>query len=246
MGPAKVARTAADGRAKTSYPGFRAPVKIATVAARYGFIREYRFPETRVPLMKKIVLVTIAAVSLSAIAAAPASAQRAHSPQYAQLKSPSAQSIEKLDMSAVPDIDRDEARRVQSALRAKGFDPGSIDGRVGAETKAAVKKFQDRYGIKATGTIDNQTLFALGVVGDQSAAVEEETRPRPESKQPRTKARRAPTNSPKTRRRSTSSGARGSGHWCANYNNGSSNCGFSTIEQCRAAVSGVGGSCQVE
>ena len=120
--------------------------------------------------MKNIVLATIAAVSLSAIAATPAPAQRAYSPQYAQLKSPSAQSIEKLDMSAVPDLDRDKARRVQSALRAKGFDPGSIDGRVGAETKAAVKKFQDRYGIKATGTIDNQTLFALGIVNGQPAA----------------------------------------------------------------------------
>ena len=31
--------------------------------------------------------------------------------------------------------------------------------------------------------------------------------------------------------------------WCANYRNGSSNCGFTTIEQCQASVSGVGGSC---
>ena len=31
--------------------------------------------------------------------------------------------------------------------------------------------------------------------------------------------------------------------WCAVYTNGS-NCGFTTIEQCRASVSGVGGSCQ--
>jgi hypothetical protein len=34
--------------------------------------------------------------------------------------------------------------------------------------------------------------------------------------------------------------------WCANYGGdmgGSSNCGFSTLEQCRATVSGIGGSC---
>jgi hypothetical protein len=31
--------------------------------------------------------------------------------------------------------------------------------------------------------------------------------------------------------------------WCANYSNGSTNCGFYTFDQCRAAVSGVGGSC---
>jgi hypothetical protein len=31
--------------------------------------------------------------------------------------------------------------------------------------------------------------------------------------------------------------------WCAAYRNGSNNCGFTTIEQCQATVSGVGGSC---
>lgn len=35
--------------------------------------------------------------------------------------------------------------------------------------------------------------------------------------------------------------------WCAHYggaDNDSTNCGFSTMEQCRAAISGVGGFCQ--
>jgi uncharacterized protein DUF3551 len=35
--------------------------------------------------------------------------------------------------------------------------------------------------------------------------------------------------------------------WCAVYSgdaSGASNCGFSTIEQCRATVSGIGGSCE--
>src|SRR5262245_44508007 len=32
--------------------------------------------------------------------------------------------------------------------------------------------------------------------------------------------------------------------WCASYRNGGNNCGFTTIEQCRASVSGVGGDCQ--
>ena len=35
--------------------------------------------------------------------------------------------------------------------------------------------------------------------------------------------------------------------WCAVYGgamSGSSNCGFTTIEQCRATVSGIGGSCE--
>jgi len=35
--------------------------------------------------------------------------------------------------------------------------------------------------------------------------------------------------------------------WCAVYGGdagGASNCGFTTIEQCRATVSGIGGSCE--
>jgi hypothetical protein len=32
--------------------------------------------------------------------------------------------------------------------------------------------------------------------------------------------------------------------WCAANRNGSNNCGFTTIEQCQASVSGVGGFCQ--
>ena len=35
--------------------------------------------------------------------------------------------------------------------------------------------------------------------------------------------------------------------WCAQYSSedgGGRNCGFSTLEQCRATVSGIGGSCE--
>jgi len=35
--------------------------------------------------------------------------------------------------------------------------------------------------------------------------------------------------------------------WCARYSGGmggASNCGFSTLEQCQATVSGIGGSCE--
>jgi hypothetical protein len=32
-------------------------------------------------------------------------------------------------------------------------------------------------------------------------------------------------------------------HWCANTSEGSSNCSYISMEQCRASVSGTGGSC---
>jgi peptidoglycan hydrolase-like protein with peptidoglycan-binding domain len=103
--------------------------------------------------VKKLVVAIIAAASLFAVTTLPATAQVDKSTAISQL-----------NMAGVPDLGRDNVRKVQDALQAKGFDPGPIDGVAGPRTKAAIRKFQDRFGIKASGEIDNQTLFALGKV----------------------------------------------------------------------------------
>jgi len=41
-----------------------------------------------------------------------------------------------------------------------------------------------------------------------------------------------------------SSGTAYAGKWCASYNDGSTNCGFDTLQECEADVKGVGGTCQ--
>lgn len=101
--------------------------------------------------MKKLIATIFAAPVIIALSTVPSASQ-----------ADKATAIARLDMSGVPDLDRDSVRSVQRALEAKGFDSGSIDGIVGPLTRAAVRKFQGRYGMKATGEIDNQTLFALG------------------------------------------------------------------------------------
>ncbi len=105
--------------------------------------------------MTRSIVFSTAALALCAVAALPASGQQA------QL---TPQSIRDLDMDITPTLGNDAVRRVQQELRKRGFDPGPIDGIFGPLTKEGVRSFQDRYGMKASGDIDNQTLFALGAV----------------------------------------------------------------------------------
>ncbi len=51
----------------------------------------------------------------------------------------------------------------QQALKDKGFDPGPVDGRMGPHTKTALRDFQKKEGLKATGRMDNDTMARLGV-----------------------------------------------------------------------------------
>lgn len=112
--------------------------------------------------MKKLAIASIASMELVAIAVLPATAQIAPSSRYAQLQRTAVQAAGQLQMDAVPNLEQDNIRKVQQALEEKGFDVGPIDGIVGPRTKEAIRNFQDRYGMKASGELDNQTLFALG------------------------------------------------------------------------------------
>lgn len=59
---------------------------------------------------------------------------------------------------------RDEyLRAVQQSLNDQGYDAGKVDGKWGAKTAAALKKFQGDHGLQANGQIDAQTISALGI-----------------------------------------------------------------------------------
>ncbi|SNS88049.1 His-Xaa-Ser repeat protein HxsA [Azospirillum sp. RU38E] len=57
------------------------------------------------------------------------------------------------------------AMRVQVELFRLGFYKGTIDGKMGASTRQALKDFQNAEGLAATGTMDNATLAKLGISG---------------------------------------------------------------------------------
>jgi hypothetical protein len=61
---------------------------------------------------------------------------------------------------------------VQQALKDKGYDPGPVDGAMGARTKDAIKSFQSASNLQPTGTINAETAEKLGVQssGSQSSS----------------------------------------------------------------------------
>jgi peptidoglycan hydrolase-like protein with peptidoglycan-binding domain len=66
-------------------------------------------------------------------------------------------------------------KRVQVALHLQGFDPGPVNGRDDGATQAALAQFQLSRNLPASGSVDEETLRALGVSREKVAqAVEGE------------------------------------------------------------------------
>lgn len=64
----------------------------------------------------------------------------------------------------------EQVKAVQQALKDKGFDPGEVDGKMGPKTQAALRDFQQKEGLKATGRLDTETMAKLGVEKTSGAA----------------------------------------------------------------------------
>ena len=52
-------------------------------------------------------------------------------------------------------------RQIQAALKNAGYDPGTIDGKLGARSKKAIKDFQAANGLKADGKVGAKTWAKL-------------------------------------------------------------------------------------
>jgi len=58
-------------------------------------------------------------------------------------------------------LGRDDVREVQARLQSFGFNPGSVDGVLGAMTEGAVMHYQQARGQPQTGTVDRSLLEQL-------------------------------------------------------------------------------------
>jgi peptidoglycan hydrolase-like protein with peptidoglycan-binding domain len=64
--------------------------------------------------------------------------------------------------STAPGMDQSAIKQAQEKLSSKGHDV-QADGVLGPKTQAALKEFQEKEGIQASGRLDQETLAALGV-----------------------------------------------------------------------------------
>ncbi|PIW68371.1 MAG: hypothetical protein COW10_02905, partial [Candidatus Omnitrophica bacterium CG12_big_fil_rev_8_21_14_0_65_42_8] len=57
---------------------------------------------------------------------------------------------------------RPAAKEIQAALKNAGFNPGSIDGKIGPRTRQAIKDFQKSKGLVPDGVVGPKTWTSLG------------------------------------------------------------------------------------
>jgi peptidoglycan hydrolase-like protein with peptidoglycan-binding domain len=58
-------------------------------------------------------------------------------------------------------LTRGDIQVAQTHLKDFGFDPGPVDGIYTAQTQAAVRAFQARYGLQVSGLLDYPTRLQL-------------------------------------------------------------------------------------
>lgn len=73
----------------------------------------------------------------------------------------------------------DQTRNVQTELKNLGFYYGEVNGQQNSETTAALRRYQIRNGLEVTGTLNQDTLAALGMGAPKSKAPAPIIKPQP-------------------------------------------------------------------
>jgi peptidoglycan hydrolase-like protein with peptidoglycan-binding domain len=60
--------------------------------------------------------------------------------------------------TAVPES---QVKQAQQQLKSAGLYKGAVDGKMGTDTQQAIEQFQEKHGLPATGTLDQQTMATL-------------------------------------------------------------------------------------
>ena len=66
-------------------------------------------------------------------------------------------------------VSSDDIKKAKEALKAKGLNPGPIDGTLDSKTQQALRDFQKANKLPVTGVLDAQTAEKLGVTMEKGA-----------------------------------------------------------------------------
>ena len=58
---------------------------------------------------------------------------------------------------------KDQIKQAQTLLKQKGHYSGEVTGKLDADTRAGLKKYQEAEGIKVTGTLNRATLEKMSI-----------------------------------------------------------------------------------
>ena len=64
----------------------------------------------------------------------------------------------------------EEVSKIQTRLKSWGYFSGEVTGYYGSQTTEAVKRFQKKHGLSATGVADRKTLELIGISSSSSGA----------------------------------------------------------------------------
>ena len=92
------------------------------------------------------------------------------------------------------DREQDPVKAAQKALKAKGYEIGDVDGKLGPKTRAGVQAFQKDEGLRVTGRLDGETMARLRAgkaddrgTGDRASRGNDPVSASPETERARTR-----------------------------------------------------------
>jgi peptidoglycan hydrolase-like protein with peptidoglycan-binding domain len=74
---------------------------------------------------------------------------------------PAKDDLKEEELLGSDEVNNFRVAQIQNTLKDFGYNPGVIDGRLGKNTREAIKAFQIAKGISPTGNIDSRTYFEL-------------------------------------------------------------------------------------
>lgn len=115
----------------------------------------------------------LAQMERSTVTEAPASGPSDVGTTTISVTPPQAQSAPETPKPSARSSEKPKTNEIQRALKNAGFYQGSIDGKMGSQTREAVREFQRIHGLREDGVVGRATWAKLRTYADLSAGSSE-------------------------------------------------------------------------